>query len=253
LGVDEILKIKHYPEVNVSHNSNPSRLYAIPFVGIVVKLILLIPVFLLILGLGIAAWILSIINSFYVLFADRYWETAYDVTMMLMRYSTKMMFYLNGLTDQYPGFGYKERDTSLVNIPMPTKPNKLFAIPILGILARVILTIPYSIWSSVLANAYKLGLLVYAWWSVLLNGVYPEAIYELVKDSQRVSLAQTAYMAGLSDNYPSFNISWNHKNLKIALIVVAAILSIFQFMSNLNKQNDYKYQNYGEYSYSNYQ
>lgn len=241
-----------YPDVNIAENKEPNKLYAIPFVGLFVKFILLIPVFLLLIGLGIASWILSVINSFYVLFSDRYWETAYEVNLMFMRYNSKMFFYLNGVTDKYPGFAYKEKDESMVRISMPEKPNKFFAIPILGFVARVILLIPFSIFNSVISYASRIGLVVYAWWSVLFKGVYPEAIYELTKDSQRLSLAQMSYYVGLSDNYPSFKISWNHKNLKITLIVAAVILLLLQFFNNRNNQQ-YRYQrDYGAYSYSNY-
>jgi hypothetical protein len=251
-GVSDIFKIQIYPEVNIAQNREPNKLYAVPFVGLFVKFILLIPVFLLLLGLGIASFILSIINSFYVLFSDRYWEPAYEVNLMFMRYNTKMFFYLNGVTDKYPGFAYKEKDDSMVKISMPVKPNKLFAIPLFGFLARIILLIPFSIFNSVISYASRIGLVVYAWWSVLFNGVYPEAIYELTKDSQRLSLAQMSYYIGLSDNYPSFNISWNHKNLKVALIVAAVILLVLQLFNNKDNQKDKYQRDYGSYSFQDY-
>jgi hypothetical protein len=251
--VNEILKIQYYPEVNIPQIKDPNKLYAIPLAGILVKIILLIPVFLLLFGLCVALWVMTIINSFYVLFQGKYWVTAYELDLMYMRYSTKATFYLSGLTDKYPGFSYKDKDDSMVRMAMPANPSKLFAIPLLGLLVRIILLIPFYIWNSIVANAYKLGLVVYAWWSVLFRGEYPEAIYEIVKDSQRLSLAQFSYLVGLSDNYPSFNISWNHKNIKIALVIGAIILFIFQFMNNRDRQNEYRYQDYGSYSYSSYE
>lgn len=250
--MSDIFTTKVYPEVHIDHVKDPNKLYAIPFVGIFVKLILLIPVLLLIMVLGIACYVLSVINSFYVLFSDHYWKPSYDLNLIFLRYNTKMIFYLTGLTDKYPGFDMKSNDSSMVNIAMPESPNKFFAIPLLGFFLRVILLIPFSIFNSIISNASRIGLIVYAWWSVLLKGVYPEAIYELTKDAQRLSLGQMSYMVGLSDNYPSFKISWNHKNLKIALIVAAIILSILQIISDKETQDQNRYQDYGNYSYSDY-
>src|SRR5688572_98132 len=93
-----------YPLLSVRRIEQPNRLWAFPLLGIVVKSIILIPVFIWLYLVSIAAIIVLIINSFVVLFTGRYWDTAYTLGLGLMRLSTKVVFFMAGLTDRFPGF-----------------------------------------------------------------------------------------------------------------------------------------------------
>jgi hypothetical protein len=220
-----------YPNITATIPTNPNRLYAIPLLGFLIKVIILLPVQLFLAVLGIAALFMGIINSVQVLFTGNYWDTAYKFYLGLMRLSLKTTFFLQGLTDKYPGFSLDIQDNFSLNIDMPKVPNKLFAFPILGGIARGVLLLPFIIFFYVLNYAATLGAGFYGSFSVLFTGKYPEAIFELVRDSSRLAMATTSYMFGLSDKYPSFDISWNHKNLKIALIIIAVILLLYNLVN----------------------
>jgi uncharacterized membrane protein len=112
-----------------------------------------------------------------------------------------------------------------VNIPYPTSPNKLYAIPILGGLIRVILLIPYLVFTIIISQAALIGVFLLAWAVVLFKGLYPEGIFELARDCNRIGLSSAAYMAGLSDKYPSFHISMAHDKIKLILIAASIIIS----------------------------
>lgn len=212
---------------------NPNRFYAVPLLGILVKFIMLIPVIIVLWAISIATTILiMIVNPFIVLFTGNYWDSAYEFAVMLMVYTTKLFFFLSGMTDKYPGFNFKPEGFELT-INRPSNPGRLYAIPLLGILIRGVLLIPYLIFSSVLKYAAYLAVLV-NFAPVLFMGQYSESFYELVLDFQRVSLAQSMYVYGLSDSYPSFKISWNHQGVKVALIIIGAVLMILQITSSLN-------------------
>lgn len=225
-----------YPTLKLEKVKNPNRLFAIPLLGILIKVILLIPVFLELIILAIAFFFVWIINSFVVLFTGEYWNTAYTLTLGILRLTAKTQFYFFGLSDLYPGFDFSVKDFTL-DIAKPEKPNRLFAIPLLGGIVRIIILIPYLIYDSVLQNAASAGVLI-SFFPVLTKGEYPESTYELARDYTRVNLAASCYMAGLSDSYPSFWISMNHKNIKIALIIVGVIISLSRNTASVQNKNN---------------
>lgn len=223
-----------YPSIRIDRIKNPNRFYAFFIVGGFVKILILIPVWIELLVLGIAQGILSIINSFVVLFTGKYWKPCYTLSLGLFRMNTKVSYFMAGLTNKYPGFSLDIQDDFDVNMAMPDKPNRLFAIPILGGLARIILLIPFLIYTSVIQYAAMIGAVV-ASFPVLFKGYYPESLYEINRDNMRVSLASSAYVAGLSDSYPNFWISMNHKTVKIILIILGTLYMLSNFFRSANQ------------------
>ena len=220
-----------YPVLKIDYVKNPNRFYAFPILGAVVKFIMLIPIGIEIVVLAIVFGVLSIINSFIVLFTGDYWDTAYNFTLGFMRLTTKAFAFLSGLTNSYPGFDFTLPKEITLNMPKPQHPNRLFAIPILGFLIRIILLIPYNVWNQILSESSGIGIFV-SFAPVLFAGRYPESTYELARDQVRVSLGSLCYLSGLSDNYPSFWISMNHKNVKIILIILGALVLLNNLSGN---------------------
>lgn len=224
-----------YPTLTVQQNKTPNKFWAIPVVGILLKVVILIPVFIEIILVGVAVLVtVFAINPFVVLFTGSYWKTAYSLINSFINLSIKASLFIYGVTDMYPGFSLEPNDAFTVSIKMPTKPNKLFAIPLVGLVARLVLLIPYFIFGQVVNYAGVVAF-VGSWVPVLFNGNYPETTYELVRDHQRVSIATFMYMVGLSDTYPTFWISMNHKNIKIALLIAGALIFI---MNSVNKHEE---------------
>ncbi len=236
-----------YPRIDALLIQNPSRLCAFPLIGGIIKIILLIPQFFILMVLGMVVSILvSYINPFVVLFTGKYMQAAYDLNLLYMKWYLKVTFFSNGITDKYPGFNSEIQDTYSLSIPIPTQPSKFYAIPILGYLVRSIAMIPFSIWTSAILYAAGYATLFNSLY-VLFRGKYSETTFELVWDSSRLHLAQQAYMGGLSDTYPKFGISMNHKGKKIFLIslgLIAYILFttlwlVLQIMGSLDSGNNY--------------
>lgn len=227
-----------YPTINISLIQNPSRFYAFPVIGGVVKCLICIPIFIEWIFLAIWLFIILIVNSFSVLFTKKYMSSAYNFVLGYMRFNAKVFFFLSGLTNKYPGFNLAINDDYTIDMPMPTDPGRFFAIPFLGYLARMILLIPFSIFQQVINYATALGQTLYAWFTVLFMGRYPEAIFQLSRDNVRLNLAMTAYSAGLSDTYPSFSIDMtNHKGVKIIFIVLGIMLMLGNWTNSFSNSN----------------
>ena len=86
--------------VPAEHN----RLWAVPVLGIVVKLIILIPHLILLYVLGIVATVLALVTWIPVLFGGHYPSWGYEIIGGYLRWNTRATAYLFGLTDQYPPF-----------------------------------------------------------------------------------------------------------------------------------------------------
>jgi hypothetical protein len=115
---------------------------------------------------------------------------------------------------------------------MPAQPSRVLAIPILGGAIRYILTIPFVIWLIIVEYAAMVGALV-STIPVLFKGQYPESVYEIVRDFTRIYAAYMLYYAGFTERYPSFAISWNHRGIKITLIIVGVLWLLLVIASNI--------------------
>jgi len=214
---------KVYPNFSVANNAKPNRFLNFPFLGVIVKVVILIPVFVELSFLSLAAFFVLFVNWFVVLFTGKYWDTAYSFFLSLMRFTGKIQLYILGITDTYPGFALNTNGLFELTIAKPEKPNRWFAVPFFGIFVRFILLIPYIIFTNVLLRGSEVAMF-FSWFTILFKGNLPESLYEFEKDSLRVSFAGSSYLLGLSDTYPSFAISMNHQTVKILLIIAGTIL-----------------------------
>ena len=186
---------------SVEYPENPNRLWALPAVGGMVKLVIVIPIGIWLTFVAFAAFLLSIINGFYVLLTGTYWGPAYTLALGAMRLSAKANCFLLGLSDSYPGFSLESSDEVRLEIALPKQPNRFFALPLVGGIVRIAILVPIFI------SLFVLGLLVmcvywFTWIPVLLLGKYPEGLFNLMVFVQRFQLKLSAYTFGLSDRYP---------------------------------------------------
>lgn len=214
-----------YPIISIQKIENPNRFFAIPLLGGLIKLLLCIPVGIEMVVLLFIAQLLLPINALIVLFTGKYWKTLFNLIKGFMVLNTKVGFYTYGLTNKHPGFSLSINDAYSYEIGYPDKSSRFFAIPILGMVSRIILLIPFMVYSGIIQYAAILGT-VFGSLVVLFAGKYPESIFEFARDATRLNQAMFLYSFGISDKYPSFNISWNHKGIKIFLIVITFMFSI---------------------------
>ena len=185
----------------VAYPESPNRLWALPLIGGMVKLVIVIPIGIWLAIVAYAAFLLCFVNGFFVLFAGTYWRPAYTLALGAMRLSAKANCFFLGLSDTYPGFTLDSSDDVRLEIAIPKRPNRFFALPLVGGMVRLVILVPVFIF------LYVLGLLVvcvfwFAWVPVLLLGRYPEGLFNLMVFVMRFQLKLSAYMFGLSDRYP---------------------------------------------------
>ena len=188
----------------VDHIQSPNRLWALPLVGGMVKFVIVLPVALWLIIIGYAAIVFTVINAFYVLSTGRYWERAYALALGYLRLATKANCFVLGLTDTYPGFSLDSGAGIRLEIALPERPSRFFALPLVGWAVRTALLVPVFLFLFVIG---MLVMLVYwlAWIPVLLVGEYPAIIFDGMVYAQRLQLRASVYAFGLSDRYPLFD------------------------------------------------
>lgn len=220
-----------YPEFSIAKIKEPSRNWAFPIFGGVIKALILIPIFIEMGLLMFFIFILQIINSFYVLINRKYWQYCFDMTTKTINLTAQTVLFFSGLTNTYPNFILKESDQFTLKFSMPASPSPLFAFPIFGGIARGLLLIPFAIYSQIIANGARVGVVASSI-PVFFQGRYPDSTYELTVDAMRLMFAELAYFAGISDKYPSFKINMNNQTIKIALIIIGTIILLGQSKFN---------------------
>ncbi len=94
----------------------------------------------------------------------------------------------------------------LLSLRHPTRPNRLWAFPIVGILVKSLILVPVVIWLAVLSTVAWLAVLINSF-VVLFNGHYWVAAYGLAVGLLRLETKIFFYTAGLTDHYPGFGLT----------------------------------------------
>ncbi len=178
------------------------RFWAIPLIGGLVKLIILIPHFIILYVLGFVVGITQLVIWLGVLFGGRYPAWAFGLTAGYVRWIIRLSLYFYGITDEYPAFSMEAPGD--IAIVAPQSSSRFWAIPFIGAFVKWIILIPHFIVLYVLGFVVGLAQLV-IWIPVLFTGTYPSWAYSLVSGTVLWTARLASYFLGLTDDYPPFS------------------------------------------------
>jgi hypothetical protein len=193
-----------YP-VTVTIPSDPgqNRLWGVPFLGIFVRWVLVIPQFIILFVVGIAAYIAILFNWIPILVNGRQAGLVYTIIGGYLRLSAQVGMYVSLITGAYPPFGLTGDHPVKVTFEEGEEQNRLWGIPLLGVSVRLILLIPH--WIVIWFLAIGLSLLfVVSWIPVLVNGRQADWIVGYFAGFYRWSTRAAAYALLLTGTYPPF-------------------------------------------------
>lgn len=150
--------------------------------------------------LGAVAFVCAVICWFAILFANQHPQGLKDLIMFYLRWRTRAMAYMALFRDEYPPFGDADYPASISVTMAEGERDKL------SIALRLIYVIPHAIILWALGIAWFVTSVI-AWFSILINGTYPEGLYNFGVGVFRWSLRVEAYMLLLVDEYPPFSLS----------------------------------------------
>jgi Domain of unknown function (DUF4389) len=179
-----------------------------------VKWFLLIPHFIVLIFLWIAAVVLWVLSLFAILFTSKYPRSFFDFNVGVLRWTWRVGFYSYMAlgTDKYPPFTLKAGGYPAdLDVPYPERLNSG-----LVLIKWWVLAVPHYI---VLALFWGCGagwgrwpglgfvLVLFAAIVLLFTGKYPKDIYNLILGINRWSLRVAAYSGLMTDRYPPFRLS----------------------------------------------
>lgn len=195
-------------QVSYTRQESYSRLYAVPILGIVIRAVLLIPHLIALYVLGAILGLVHLVAWIPVLFSGTYPQWAYSVTTGVLRWGVRVGGYYFGLTDKYPPFSMSGDDDYPIQVSFqyPSNPGKMYAIPLIGYVIRVVLLVPHLIALYVLGAVVGI-MQLFLWIPVISSGQYPEMGWSVVGGYLRWSARVYGYLYGLTDEYPPFQLA----------------------------------------------
>lgn len=187
-----------------------------------VKWLLLVPHYIVLALLAIAAFVLTVVAFFAILFTGRYPRSIFDFNLGVIRWWWRVSFYgYSALgTDRYPPFTLKEASDypATLDVPYPEHLSRglalikwwLLAIPHYVVVALFVGGTALAVHNAVTYAAPYTGLVTIL---VLIAGVtmlftkrYPRGIFDFVMGMNRWVYRVVVYMLLLRDEYPPFRL-----------------------------------------------
>ena len=185
-----------------------------------VKWLLGIPHFIILAFLWIAAFVVTVVAFFVILFTGKYPKGLFDFNVGVMRWTWRVEFWSYGAlaTDKYPPFSLWKADYPAdIDVEYPEKLSQG-----LVLIKWWLLAIPHYIIVGFFLGGGILGwqwgqakvqlpglayiLALFAGIYLLFTGRYPEAIFKLTVGMHRWGYRVSAYAGLMTDKYPPFRL-----------------------------------------------
>jgi len=154
--------------------------------------------------LSIGAAIIGFIAWWVILFTGKYPREMFDFRVKVMRYQLRVVSRFVNLLDGYPAFGLSAVDPGLqfeVEYPETLSRGQLLLRTFFG---WIYIVIPHVVCLYVrMIGLYFI--LIWAWFSILFTGQYPEMAHNYVVGTYRWSTRLSLSLANMTDKYPPFH------------------------------------------------
>ncbi|MBV8195909.1 MAG: DUF4389 domain-containing protein [Candidatus Dormibacteraeota bacterium] len=176
-----------------------------------VKWFLLIPHYIVLFFLSVAAFALTVIAFFAILFTERYPRAIFDFNVAVLRWWWRVSFYgYSALgTDRYPPFSFDvdaEGYPATLDVPYPEQLSRG-----LVLVKWWLLAIPHLVIVGILAGGGRgigliTALVIVAGFAVLFAKRYPTDMFNLVMGLNRWAYRVSVYVLLMRDEYPPFRL-----------------------------------------------
>lgn len=177
------------PEIDIAPPGDQPRL------TVFFRLILLIPHFIVLWLLGIAAAVVAFITWFAALFTAHTPEFARNYQQGYLNWQVRVDAYLFFLSSKYPEFTWEPAGPVVAYIPPPVRMNRA------AIFFRIILVIPAAILSALLSYGLAIASIV-QWVIVLVLGRTPDPVFAANAAVVRYRFRLQSYWLMVTSAYP---------------------------------------------------
>jgi hypothetical protein len=193
-------------DITYTYGEPINRLWGIPFLGFVVRALVLIPHFIVLWFYGILVGLTVLVSWVPVLLYGRQAELVTTIIGGYLRWTIRVGSYLLLIAAPYPPFSTTAHSSVNVRIDGNQPINRLWGIPFLGIWVRIILCIPHYI--ALFFVGIVVAILSYvSWLPVLAMGRQASPVIDIIGGYWRWSTRVGAYVLLLTDRYPPFRLA----------------------------------------------
>ena len=167
---------------------------------IFLKWLFIIPNLIVVALLGIAAYFVSIIAWFAILFTGRYPEGLFNFTIGVLRWYANASAYTYLQRDEYPPFSMQSGlypVTLALDYPQHLSRWKIFL--------KWLFAIPHLI-VLYLLNSVRSIIVFLAFFAILFTGTFPRGLFDFVVGIDRWQFRVYSYVLLLTDAYPPFSL-----------------------------------------------
>ncbi|MCB0827728.1 MAG: DUF4389 domain-containing protein [Solirubrobacterales bacterium] len=164
-----------------------------------VKWLLLIPHYVVLFFLGIAAMVVAFIAFFATLFTGRYPRGMWDFMRNVQRWVLRVYAYLFLITDQYPPFSLEEEAGDPVRLEAAYPEHVSRWRPLFAWL----IVIPYAIVAALIGVLGQVCAL-FALFTIIFTKKIPEDLFKIIRVSFNWQMRASFYSYWMSTEYPPF-------------------------------------------------
>jgi hypothetical protein len=194
--------------LDIQRPEKQSRITNFPLgIGTFIRYVLLIPNWIVLYFVALAAAVVGFLATFAILFTGKYPLGLFNFYVGTTRWSTRLSGYTYSLYDNYPPFSTSEVEgyPLHLSIDYPEQLNRLLNFPILVYLIKTLLLIPHLLVLLAL-SLITLIVVFIAQFAILFTGSFPAGMHSFVVGVTRWSTRVGAYSASLTDRYPPFSL-----------------------------------------------
>ena len=166
---------------------------------IFVKWLLALPHYIVLLFLGIGAYVVWIVSFFAVLITGRYPEGMFDYMVGVVRWAHRVGAYISLVTDVYPPFSLADDPSYPVRVEVDYPQQIARWRP----LVYWLLVIPAAFCAAAIALAAYVCVFI-AFFAILITGRFPEGMFNVVMIAFRWAVRTTIYNYWMTEPYPPF-------------------------------------------------
>ncbi len=199
-----------YPtRLEITQPETQRRLTNFPlFIGTLIRLVLLIPSYLMLYYLMFGALIGYVAATFVITLRGRYPRGIFKLLVGIHRWEANITAYFLHLFDDYPPLDLDQRlDRALqLEVDYPQHPSRWLNAPGIGFAIKAVILIPHFL---VLNALYFLAsvIVLIGQVAILFNRRFPPGLHQMVVGFVRWEHRVTGYLFGLTDKYPPFSLS----------------------------------------------
>ena len=149
--------------------------------------------------------ILFFVAFLVVVFTGNYPQSFFEFQVQLMRWKLRLNARLFNLSDGYPAFGLLGTDDEYTQFEVPYPEKISRSLVLLRFFFGVFFVgIPHG-FLLFFRNLIGIFISIFAWFSVLISGKYPESLHDFMVGNIRWQYRVSLYLGYMTDEYPPFS------------------------------------------------